>query len=107
MLCCCWVSTYGVGTFVYDLHEIRIKMHNKEPLGYTQRKILNNGDLVTWKTWKVEDKKLQTITNYGTILNIEIETRGHREIYVASVLCSNTGKTISVNLLRLDKDKTT
>ena len=78
-------------------------MHNKKPLGYSQRKNLNNGDLVTWKTWMIVEKKLQTITNYGTILNIKVETRGQREVYVASILCSKTGKTINVNLLRLDK----
>jgi hypothetical protein len=75
----------------------------KEPLGYSRKQNLENGDLVSWKTWQVIDKKLQTIINYGTILNIAIEKRGQREIYVANVLCSKTGKTIHVNLLRLDK----
>ena len=79
---------------------------NKEPLGYSQKKKLNNGDLVTWKTWQVVDKKLQTIINYGTILDIIIEKRGEREIYIANILCSKTGKTIQVNLLRLDKEET-
>jgi len=74
-----------------------------EPLGYSQKQNLKNGDLVTWKTWQVIDKKLQTITNYGTILDILIETMGTREIYTADILCSKTGKTIQVNLLRLDK----
>ena len=77
--------------------------HKKKPLGYTQKEKLKNGDLVTWKTWQVVDKKLETITNYGTILEIFSEMRGQREVYVASVLCSKTGKTIQVNLLRLDK----
>tara|TARA_B100000287_G_C20134259_1_gene583501 strand:+ start:77 stop:319 length:243 start_codon:yes stop_codon:yes gene_type:complete len=75
----------------------------KEPLGYTQKKDIHDGDLVTWKTWQVIDKKLQTIINYGTILEIYTENRGQREVYVASILCSKTGKTIQVNLLRLDK----
>ena len=76
----------------------------KEPLGYSQKAILSNGDLVTWKTWKVIDKKLQTIKNYGTILDIVIEMRGQREVYVAHILCGETGKTIHVNLLRLEKE---
>ena len=74
-----------------------------EPLGFSQKKNLNNGDLVSWKTWQVIDKKLQTITNYGTILDIFVEERGQRDVYVANILCSKTGKTIQVNLLRLDK----
>jgi len=78
-------------------------MNEKKPLGYTQKKHLKNGDLVTWKTWQVIDKKLQTIINYGTILKIFEELRGQREVYIADVLCSKTGKTIQVSLLRLDK----
>tara|TARA_Y100000593_G_C4246856_1_gene305143 strand:+ start:404 stop:655 length:252 start_codon:yes stop_codon:yes gene_type:complete len=78
----------------------------KLPLGYTQKKNLQNGDLVSWKTWQVIDKKLQTITNYGTILEMFTEKRGQREVYVANILCSKTGKTIQVNLLRLDKEET-
>ena len=74
-----------------------------EPLGYTKKKTLNDGDLVSWKTWQVIDKKLETITNYGTILNIYTEMRGHREVFIADILCSKTGKTIKVNLLRLYK----
>jgi len=74
-----------------------------EPLGFSQKKNLNNGDLVSWKTWQIIDKKLQTITNYGTILDIFTQERGQREVYVANILCSKTGKTIRVNLLRLDK----
>ena len=77
--------------------------HNKEPLGYSQKQKLKNGDLVTWKTWKVIDKKLETVVNYGTILDIITEMRGQREIYMANILCSKTGKTIQVGLLRLDK----
>ena len=75
----------------------------KEPLGYSKKKNLNNGDLVTWKTWKIIDKSLKTVTNYGTILNISVQERGQREVYVANVLCSKTGETIQVNLLRLEK----
>jgi len=76
---------------------------NKEPLGYSQVKKLKNGDLVTWKTWVIVDKNLTTVINYGTILQICTELRGQREIYVADILCSKTGKTIQVNVLRLDK----
>ena len=79
---------------------------DKEPLGYTKRKILKNGDLVSWKLWKIVDKKLETLINYGTILNIYTEMRGQREVYVANILCSKTGKTIQVNLLRLYKEDT-
>ena len=79
---------------------------NNEPLGYSVREILDNGDLVSWKTWQVINKKLETIINYGTILNIFIEKRGQREVYVADILCSKTGKTIQVNLLRLYKEET-
>lgn len=79
---------------------------SKEPLGYTHKRNLDNGDLVSWKTWKVEDKKLQTVRNYGTILDIFVETRGHREVYVANILCSNSAKVIQVNLLRLEKEET-
>ena len=67
---------------------------------------LNDGDLVSWKVWKVEDKKLQTIVYYGTILDIIIEKRGQRDVYVANILCSNDGQTIQVNLLRLEKQET-
>ena len=77
---------------------------SKEPLGYSQKINMSNGDLVTWKTWKVIDKKLQTIKNYGTILDILIEMRGQREVYVAQILCGTSGKTIRVNLLRLEKE---
>ena len=77
-----------------------------EPLGYSIEANLSNGDLVSWKTWQVIDKKLETIINYGTILNIFIEKRGQREVYVADILCSKTGKTIQVNLLRLCKEDT-
>ena len=76
---------------------------NTKPLGFSHKKNLKNGDLVNWKVWKVIDKKLETIINYGTILDIFVETRGQREVYVASVLCSKTGETIEVNLLRLEK----
>ena len=82
-------------------------MFNKQPpLGYSHRKNLNNGDLVSWKNWKIVDKKLQTVINYGTILDIFIDIRGQREVYVANILCSKTGLTIQVNLLRLHKDET-
>jgi len=76
----------------------------KPPLGYSHKKNLKNGDLVKWKTWKVIDKKLETVVNYGTILNIIVELRGQREVYVANILCSKTGETIQVNLLRLEKE---
>ena len=79
---------------------------SKKPLGYSHKQNLQNGDLVSWKIWKVVDKKLQTIVNYGTILNIFVEIRGHREVYVANVLCSKSGETIKVNLLRLEKERT-
>ena len=46
---------------------------NKKPLGYSHKKNLADGDLVSWKVWKVIDKKLQTIVNYGTILNVFVE----------------------------------
>ena len=75
----------------------------KSPLGFTKKKNLDNGDLVSWKTWQVIDKKLQTIINYGTILDIYIQERGQRDVYIANILCSKSGKTIQVNLLRLDK----
>ena len=75
-----------------------------EPLGYTKKKTLDDGDLVSWKTWQIIEKKLETIINYGTILHIYTEMRGHREVFVADILCSNTGKTIKVNLLRLYKE---
>lgn len=86
------------------MREIPMTSSIKEPLGYTIKNKLKNGDLVTWKTWKVIEKKLQTIKNYGTILDIEIETRGQREVYVAQILCGESGKTIRVNLLRLEKE---
>ena len=79
---------------------------DNEPLGYTKKKILKNGDLVSWKTWQIIEKKLETIINYGTILNIITELRGQREVYVANILCSKTGKTIQVNLFRLCKEET-
>tara|TARA_R100000278_G_C5445330_1_gene155252 strand:- start:335 stop:586 length:252 start_codon:yes stop_codon:yes gene_type:complete len=79
---------------------------DKKPLGYSIMKELNDGDLVSWKVWKVEDKKLQTIVYYGTILDIIIEKRGQRDVYVANILCSNDGQTIQVNLLRLEKQET-
>ena len=47
---------------------------------------------------KVIDKKLQTITNYGTLLETFIEIRGQREVYVAKVLCSKSGQEIEINL---------
>ena len=78
----------------------------KEPLGHTKMKSLKNGDLVSWKMWRIVDKKLETLVNYGTILNIYTEIRGQREVYVANILCSNTGDTIKVNLLRLTKEDT-
>jgi hypothetical protein len=78
----------------------------KEPLGHSQKKKLKNGDLVSWKNWQVIDKKLQTIINYGTILDIAVEEMGGREIYIADILCSKTGDTIRVNLLRLEKERT-
>ena len=78
----------------------------KKPLGYSHRQKLKNGDLVSWKVWKVEDKKLQTIIYYGTILDIIVEERGQREVFVANILCSNDGETIQVNLLRLVKEET-
>ena len=37
---------------------------SKHPLGHSIRKKMNNGDLVSWKVWKVEDKKLKTIIFY-------------------------------------------
>tara|TARA_B100001287_G_C22399676_1_gene397243 strand:- start:234 stop:485 length:252 start_codon:yes stop_codon:yes gene_type:complete len=79
---------------------------SKHPLGHSIRKKMNNGDLVSWKVWKVEDKKLKTIIFYGTILNIIVETRGQREVYVANILCSDNGETVQVNLLRLEKEET-
>tara|TARA_B100000242_G_C42800816_1_gene372475 strand:+ start:238 stop:489 length:252 start_codon:yes stop_codon:yes gene_type:complete len=81
-------------------------LQNRKPLGYSQKKNLHDGDLVYWKVWKVEDKKLETVVNYGTILDIIVEKRGQREVYVANILCSNTGDTIQVNLLRLQKEET-
>ena len=54
----------------------------------------------------VEDKKLQTLIYYGTILDIVVEMRGQREVYVANILCSNNGETVQVNLLRLEKEET-
>lgn len=80
---------------------------NEHPLGYSNKKILQNGDLVTWKNWKIVEKKLLTEVNYGTILQIYTEMRGQREVYVAEILCSNSGETITVNLLRLEKKETT
>ena len=77
-----------------------------KPLGYSHRKNLKDGDLVSWKVWKVEDKKLQTLVHYGTILDIVIEMRGQREVYVANILCSDDGQTVQVNLLRLEKEET-
>jgi len=79
---------------------------NKRPLGYTHKQNLNDGDLVSWKVWKVEDKRLQTIVCYGTILDIIIQKRGQRDVYVANILCSVDGQTIQVNLLRLEKEET-
>tara|TARA_Y100000114_G_C11728020_1_gene312027 strand:+ start:48 stop:299 length:252 start_codon:yes stop_codon:yes gene_type:complete len=79
---------------------------SKKPLGHTHKQHLNDGDLVSWKQWKVEDKKLQTIVFYGTILNITVEKRGQRDVYVANILCSSNGETIQVNLLRLQKEET-
>ena len=79
---------------------------SEHPLGYTNKKTLNDGDLVTWKNWKIVEKKLVTEVNYGTILEIYVEMRGQREVYVANILCSNTGDTITVNLLRLEKKET-
>ena len=76
------------------------------PLGYSHKQNLNDGDLVSWKVWKVEDKRLQTVVCYGTILDIIIEKRGQREVYVANILCSIDGQTIQVNLLRLEKEET-
>ena len=80
---------------------------NEHPLGYTNKKILQNGDLVTWKNWKIVEKKLLTEVNYGTIFEIYTEMRGQREVYVAQILCSKSGETITVNLLRLEKKETT
>ena len=82
-------------------------MHREQkPLGFSHKKNLDNGDLVSWKNWKIEDKKLETVVNYGTILDIFVETRGQREVYVANILCSKSGQTIQVNLLRLEKEET-
>jgi len=81
-------------------------LSSKKPLGYSHKENLKDGDLVSWKNWKVEDKKLQTIVNYGTILDIFVEKRGQREVYVANILCSKTGQILQVNLLRLDKEET-
>ena len=77
-----------------------------KPLGYSHKKNLNDGDLVSWKVWMVEDKKLQTVIYYGTILDIVVQMRGKREVYVANILCSNNGETVQVNLLRLEKEET-
>ena len=78
----------------------------EEPLGYTKMKYLKNGDLVSWKMWRIIDKKLETLISYGTILNINTDLRGQREVYVADILCSDTGALIKVNLLRLTKEDT-
>jgi len=79
---------------------------NKQPLGYTRKKELDNGDLVSWKNWMIKDKQLTTVVSYGTILDIVVRMRGQREVYIAQILCSNTGTTIEVNLLRLVKEET-
>ena len=79
---------------------------NSLPLGYSLKQKLKNGDLVRWKVWKIEDKKLKTIIYYGTILDINVERRGQRDVYVASVLSSVDGELIQVNLLRLEKEET-
>ncbi len=79
---------------------------SRKPLGYSHRQNLSDGDLVSWKVWKVEDKKLQTVIYYGTILDIIIQKRGQRDVYVANILCSSDGQTIQVNLLRLEKEET-
>ncbi len=78
----------------------------QKPLGFSHRKNLNDGDLVSWKVWAVQDKKLETIVYYGTILDIVVQKRGQRDVYVANILCSNNGETIQVNLLRLEKEET-
>ena len=78
----------------------------QRPLGYSHKKNLNDGDLVRWKVWVVQDKKLETIVHYGTILDIIVQKRGQRDVYVANILCSNSGETIQVNLLRLEKEET-
>jgi len=78
----------------------------QKPLGFSHRKNLNDGDLVSWKVWVVQDKKLETIVYYGTILDIIVQRRGQRDVYVANILCSNNGETIQVNLLRLEKEET-
>jgi|TARA_B100000902_G_C26609265_1_gene574268 hypothetical protein len=79
---------------------------SKKPLGYSHKQNLSDGDLVRWKVWKVEDKKLQTVVCYGTILDIIVQNRGQRDVYVANILCSANGQTIQVNLLRLEKEET-
>jgi hypothetical protein len=83
-----------------------MRLTDKKPLGYTRKKELNNGDLVSWKNWMIKEKQLTTVVSYGTILDIIVKMRGQREVYIAQILCSNTGTTIEVNLLRLVKEET-
>jgi hypothetical protein len=54
----------------------------------------------------IKEKQLTTVVSYGTILDIIVKMRGQREVYIAQILCSNTGTTIEVNLLRLVKEET-
>ena len=85
------------------MSEKKFKTMKNRSLGASRATNLTPGDIVSWKTWQIIEKKLETIINYGTILNIYTEMRGQREVFVADVLCSKTGKTIKVNLLRLYK----
>ena len=59
-----------------------------------------------WKCWKVQEKKLHSLDIFGIILNIEVEKRTGREIYVAYILRSDTDSVEKVNVLRLKKKET-
>ena len=81
--------------------------NENNPFGYTKIGKFNNGDLVQWKTWAIIDKKVHSIVNYGTILNIYNEKHGARNVCMAKILCSKTTNILSISLLRLDKEETT
>ena len=79
---------------------------NKKPLGHSIVENLTKGDLVTWKVWKVEDKKLNSVDAFGIILDIDTEKRTGREIYVAYILRSDSDEIEKINVLRLKKKET-
>ena len=79
---------------------------DKKPLGHSIVKNLNKGDLVTWKVWKVQDKKLNSLDIIGIVLSIETEKRTGREIYVAYILRSDSNEIEKINVLRLKKKET-